>query len=162
MSGTLIVEPILIRPAVESDARTLRRIIRQARISPLAIDWRRFLVAEAQDEVVGIGQIRPYADGTRELASLAVVPDWQYKGVATRLVQELLAPETGDVFLICQNTLEEFYQRFGFSTAPPELYPTKLGRFLRLGNIFFKLTEKIGAETARIIIMRRPKRPDYE
>lgn len=63
---------ITIRPAVEADQPVIRAIIRAAFINRTGLDWRRFLLAEDQGRIVGVGQVKPHADGSRELASLAV------------------------------------------------------------------------------------------
>ena len=73
-----------IRRATRQDANAIHALIRQVRINPMALDWRRFLVVvDEQHRVIGCGQVKPHADGTRELASLAVVPEWQRQGIGT-------------------------------------------------------------------------------
>ena len=44
-----------------------------AGLNPFSLGWPRFLVAEDGGRVVGVAQIKPHGDGSRELASLAVV-----------------------------------------------------------------------------------------
>jgi N-acetylglutamate synthase-like GNAT family acetyltransferase len=144
-----------LRSARQADAKTIRRIVRRAQISPLNLDWRRFLVAEIGGEVVGIGQVRDHSHGIRELASIAVEPDWRGRGIASLIIMELVGREVGDVYLLCQDTLESFYGRFGFQRQDTWQHPPKLGRYVRLGNIFFNLSEKIGRDRIRIIVMRR-------
>jgi N-acetylglutamate synthase-like GNAT family acetyltransferase len=146
---------VLLRPAEDTDAAAIRRIIRQAGISPFDLDWHHFLVADVGGNLVGTAQIKTHHDGTRELASIAVVPHWRKHGVASRLIQALLVEESGQVFLICQTRLETFYQRFGFQTVPPEKHPASLHRIYRLMNIVFGLVERLGRAQFRLIVMRR-------
>lgn len=89
-------------------------------------------MAEDGRRVIGIGQIRLHQAGTRELASLVVVPELQGQGVGRALVEALLAREQGPVFLFCAARLVGFYQRFGFtvvrgSAAPCDLWLLWLG-----------------------------------
>src|SRR5262249_48922236 len=109
---------ITIRHATASDRRAIITLVRAARINPFGLDWRRFLVADADHgRVIGIGQIKPHSDGSRELASIAVHPAWRRQGIASTIIRALLLPERGMVYLTCQHPLEPFYRRFGFRRA---------------------------------------------
>ena len=80
-----------LRPATLDDASAIRNIISQVRINPLALDWHRFVLAiDTYGLVVGCGQVKPHSDGSLELASIAVLPDWRSKGVARRIIEYLL------------------------------------------------------------------------
>ena len=116
---------------------TIRTIARQARINPTGLDWRRFVVADEDGRVVATGQIKPHWDGSRELASIATVPDRQKRGLAERVINTLLAQEQGDVYLVCRAALDGFYPRFGFHTARREELPMLfrlMHPLMRLGN----------------------------
>ena len=60
---------MIIRPATEHDDAAIKAVIRAARINPNDLEWQRFLVVEDAGRIVGTGQIKPHADGTRELSS---------------------------------------------------------------------------------------------
>jgi N-acetylglutamate synthase-like GNAT family acetyltransferase len=60
-----------IRPARAEDRATITAMVRGARLNPMDLQWSRFLVAEDETGIVGVGQIRPYP-GASELASLVV------------------------------------------------------------------------------------------
>lgn len=129
---------IQIRQAVESDQRTIRRMIRAAQLDPSGLHWSHFLIAEHEGRTVGIGQIRPYPR-CRELGSLLVVPDYRQRGVGTLLVNALLANEAGDLYLECASHNEAYYTRFGFKSiswwqAPMPL-TLKVG-ISQLGRLF--------------------------
>ena len=49
---------INIRPATAKDGETIKALVRMARINPRNLDWRRFIVAEENGRVVGIGQVK--------------------------------------------------------------------------------------------------------
>ena len=116
--------PLIIRPASAADHATIRAIVRAAQINPIGIEWPRFLVAASGEQVVGIGQVKPHGDGSRELASIAVVPAWQGRGIASMIVRALLARETGTLHLMCVPEMSAYYTRFGFrSLERAELPP---------------------------------------
>src|SRR5690348_16699724 len=92
-----------IREATEADQATIRAIIREAQLNPMNLDWPRFLVAEDGGQVVGIGQVKPHSDGSRELASIAVIPSRQRGGIGRQLIRALLAREAGPLYLVCMD-----------------------------------------------------------
>ncbi len=116
---------LILRPATADDAADIRALVRLVRINPTGLDWRRFLVASAADgTLAACAQVKPHADGTLELASLAVRPAWRGRGVARRLVERLLAQSSRPVYLTCRSGLESFYRKFGFrALAVDELTP---------------------------------------
>ena len=93
--------------------------MRASNINPLGIHWQRFIVAEDGREarIVGIGQIKVHGDGSRELASIATVPDRQGEGIATAIIEALLeadAASRGRSISRAGHTMKPFYERFGF------------------------------------------------
>lgn len=125
---------IRIRPARAADRRAIRRLVVAARLNPLDLDWRRFLVAERAGRIIGTIQVRYHADGTRELASLAVVPTAQGIGLGAALIDALCAREAPPLYLFCASGLVGYYERFGFRPVairdlPPGLHTH--GRFAR-------------------------------
>jgi N-acetylglutamate synthase-like GNAT family acetyltransferase len=115
--GSEVDSSPMIRPAREMDQAEITRIVRSSNINPFGLRWTRFLVAEDQGRIVGIGQVKQHADGSRELASIAVIPEYRHKGVATAVVNALLARESGVLYLTCRRQMEPFYNRFGFVTV---------------------------------------------
>ncbi len=83
-----------MRWADAEDEAAIKALVRSANINPLGIHWQRFLVAEdasrTAGSIVGIGQIKVHGDGSRELASIATVPDRQGEGIATAIIEALL------------------------------------------------------------------------
>jgi N-acetylglutamate synthase-like GNAT family acetyltransferase len=116
---------VTLRPATADDAADIKALIHLVRINPTGFDWRRFLLASSADgRLVACAQIKPLADGTLELASLAVRPAWRGQGVARRLVEQLLSQSPRPLYLTCRSSLGVFYQRFGFRVlASGELTP---------------------------------------
>jgi amino-acid N-acetyltransferase len=140
---------LTLRDASAEDQPTIRGIVRAANINPTGLDWPRFIVAEDGGAVVGVGQVKPHRDGTRELASIAVIPDRQGQGFGTAIIEELLRREKGTVYLTCRSRLQSYYERFGFKRLEPRDYPPYFARMLPILNTvgrFFSI---------QIIVMRR-------
>ena len=115
-----------LRPATKVDFPAIRRLIHAVGINPMALDWRRFTIAvDADDRLVGCGQVKPHKDGSLELASIAVLPEWRKQGVARAIILHLLETYPRPLYLTCRGRLGPFYEKFGFQemTAPADLPP---------------------------------------
>ena len=142
--------PPTIRPATEADQSTIRRLIKEANLNPMSLNWTNVMVAEEDGAIVGLGQVKAHGDGSRELASIAVVPARQGQGIGRALIETLLAREPRAVlYLTCRRELEGFYQRFGFRTLERAEYPPYFGRMIPLVNLAMR---PFGT---RILVMRR-------
>ncbi|MEW5718030.1 MAG: GNAT family N-acetyltransferase [Chloroflexota bacterium] len=150
-----------IRPATQADQPTINRIIRDAGINLMSLDWRRFVVAEDDGSstslrmIVGVGQVKPHDDDSRELASIAVIPERQRQGIASEIIRALLAREQGDVYLICRAELESFYARFGFYQIDSKEMPPYFRTIIRVVNIFARMAGRRG-----IVMKRDPSTGD--
>ena len=133
-----------IRSARSADDQPIQKLIRQSYINPTGLDWRRFLVVvDPADQVIGCGQIKPHQDGSRELASIAVVPEWRHRGVASAVIHQLLSTDTGELFLVCRSSLGPFYEQFGFHAIEQEVMHPYFKRINRLAR-WVKRLEKNG------------------
>ncbi len=141
-----------IRRATAADQKTITRIVRAAKINPMDLDWKRFLVAEEKGKIIGVGQVKEHRDGSRELASIAVIPERQRQGVGSEIIRTLLSQEEGLLYLMCREDAASFYARFGFSRVAVEEMTPYFKRMHRLTNSF--LARKIGME---IIVMKRDR-----
>jgi N-acetylglutamate synthase-like GNAT family acetyltransferase len=141
---------IILRPARQEDSDEIKAIIHLVRINPMGLDWRRFLLACLADgEVVACAQVKPHADGTLELASLAVRPAWRSRGLARRLIEQLLSQSPRPIYLTCRTGLGVFYKNFGFhALASDELTPY-FHRIKRLADVFLYRKDE------SLLIMRR-------
>lgn len=129
---------VIIRPAQASERWAIRFIVWRARINPNDLVWQRFLVAEAAGRIVGVGQVKPHEDSSRELASIAVIPAWQARGIGGQIIRALLARETGMVYLACLKPLVPYYERFEFRCITGDELPPYFRRhtwFLRMGGV---------------------------
>jgi len=144
------------RKATAADSVTIRRMIADAHLNPLGLDWRRFLIIEEQGQVIGIGQIKQHGDGSRELASIAVVPSHHGQGVGTQIIETLLADETGTLYLMCAPALEAYYQRFGFQTIARREMPPYFKRLLGMVDIIFRVVKIVSRNVpSGPLVMRR-------
>jgi N-acetylglutamate synthase-like GNAT family acetyltransferase len=125
-----------LRPARSEDFSAIRQLIHQVGINPMGLQWERFVLAvDEEGAMIGCGQIKVHGDGSRELASIAVIETWRKKEVASTIIRHLMENENGRLFLTCRTVLGPFYQRFGFrQAAPNELTPyfSRLSRLVRL------------------------------
>lgn len=142
--------PLSIRAAVASDQPAIRRLVKEARINRMSLNWPNFVVAEEVGAIVGVGQVKTHGDGSRELASMAVVPSRQGRGIGSAIIRTLLSLEPGAVLhLTCRQELEHYYERFGFRTLVAAEYPAYFARMIPLVNIVARLMR------TRILVMRR-------
>lgn len=143
---------VTLRPAEQKDAASIRTLVRQARINPTGLAWQRFVIAVSDSgEMVGCVQIKPHSDGTHELASLAVRPEWREQGVARVLIEHMLAAHSGPLYLMCRSTLVGLYTKFGFT----RLQPAEMPPYYRRMHILFEKMQRLFRRSEALAIMRR-------
>ena len=104
---------------------------RPARAGAALSGARSGVVAVAGDRAVGTGMVVGDGATCAYLKDIMVLPEWQGRGIGTRIVEALLAilrrpgPEGLLVTLFTGQHLAEFYERFGFS-GPERLYGMSL------------------------------------
>jgi N-acetylglutamate synthase-like GNAT family acetyltransferase len=103
-----------LRRGTSNDMRTIKRLIRKARINPFSLKWRRFTLAVDKDgTIIGCGQIKRHGS-LLELASLAVEKKWRQKGVARAIIENIISTSKKNLWLVCSSTKVQFYNRFDF------------------------------------------------
>ena len=133
-------QKIRLRQARAGDQKTIRRIIHDARINPLSLHWQHFILAvDENDRILGTGQIKTHRDGSRELASIAVIPAWQGKGIATLIIDQLIAENPPPLYLTCRASLGPFYEKFGFSPLHRSEMTGYFSRLHRIGGLISRL-----------------------
>jgi N-acetylglutamate synthase-like GNAT family acetyltransferase len=127
-----------LRPALEADFPVIRQLIRESRLNPIGLNWRRFMIAETpQSEFAGCGQIKPHAEGMLELASIAIREPYREQGVASLIIERLLADEPDrPIYLTCRSELSKFYEKFGFRALSLNQMPSYYRRLSRFVNFF--------------------------
>lgn len=106
-----------IRAATAADSRMVQQTIRAAGLDRTGLDWHNFKVAEDENAMAGICQVRRYW-GLRELGSLYVRPDLRGQGVGGALIQACLADAQPPVHLECIEDRQSLYEAHGFQRIP--------------------------------------------
>ena len=146
---------IILRPATEADQKTIVAIIRQVRINPMRLKWPNFIVAvdDATGQIVGIGQVKTHGDGSRELASIAVLPGYRRRGIARQIIQRLMAQHgnAGTLFLTCQSSLGQFYEQFGFRAIGEQEMTPYFRRLMKVASVIGLLAR----DDETLLVMKR-------
>jgi N-acetylglutamate synthase-like GNAT family acetyltransferase len=130
-------KPYQIRPALESEHPRIKALIYAAKINPMNLDWRRFIVAVTPDgDLIGCGQVKPHRDGSLELASIAVGAEWRRRGIARAIIEALLTAHPGELYLTCRSHLGSFYEKFGFQIIEEAQMPPYFRKISRLARMF--------------------------
>jgi N-acetylglutamate synthase-like GNAT family acetyltransferase len=141
-----------LRRAGPADAPVIRRLIRAAGINPFGLHWLRFIVAVNQGgDIIGCGQVKRHRDSSHELASVAVIPEWQGRGVARAIIETLLANHAGPIFLTCRASLENFYEKFAFYSISVEEMPA----YFRRASLLINALHELGIVSQRLLVMKR-------
>jgi N-acetylglutamate synthase-like GNAT family acetyltransferase len=147
---------VVIRAATAGDQAAIRAIIREAQLNPMSLDWPRFVVAEDEGQVVAVGQVKPHSDGSRELASIAVIPSRQRAGLGQQIIRALLAREPGPLYLVCVDDHDSYYQQFGFRRVGVAALPPTFRRLYRVGWIVTAIGLRLAGRQGEMIAMYRP------
>ncbi|HXF84422.1 MAG TPA: GNAT family N-acetyltransferase [Anaerolineales bacterium] len=139
-----------LRPARETDARSIKDLIHLVGINPMGLDWKRFVVAvNERDEMIGCGQIKPHGKDLFELASIAVYPEHRGKGVARAIIEHLLKNSPRPLYLMCESSLGPLYEKFGFRAISYDEMPRYFQRISKLAGLVTTLAHR----NERLLIM---------
>src|SRR5215208_3930595 len=146
---------VTIRPARQEDQATIVSLIRQAKLNPRNLHWEHFLVAEESGKVVGIRQVKVHRQGTREVASGFVLPEYRNQGISASLMKELLAREDGNLYSTVDQKWLPYYEQFGFRQVDANQLPTDFRKEYRIGRIVTSLISFLSKKKIRIIPLKR-------
>lgn len=125
-----------VRPATEFESTQIKDLIHLVGINPSGLDWRRFLVAvDISGQVIGCGQIKPHGADILELASIAVVPEFQGQGIARAIIEMLLAQSPRPLYLMCIAHNGPMYEKFGFLSIEYKEMPKYFQRISKLFSV---------------------------
>jgi len=142
---------VSIRGARETEAAQIRDLIHLVGINPMGLDWKRFIVAvNEHDEMIGCGQLKPHGQEILELASLAVYPEHQGKGVARAITEYLLKDSPRPLYLMCESSLGPLYEKFGFQGISYDEMPRYFQRMSKLAGLVTTLAQR----EERLLIMK--------
>lgn len=121
------MQSLVLRKAEAKDESSIRDLIKRVHINPFNLDWRRFVVVEGESgQFLGCGQIKPHFDGSLELASIAVQPEWQRRSIGRMIIEALLSNSPRPLYLTCRASLQQYYAKFGFRSVQPGEVPPSL------------------------------------
>ena len=105
---------VVIRPPTPDEFGIAQRMLSDAHLDPTTpLRIEHTLIAEADGQVVGVGQIKRHA-GCQELGSLVVLPAYRRHGVGTQLIAALEAQAERPLYLTCLKAKEPYYARFSY------------------------------------------------
>ncbi len=140
-----------IRPALEKEAASIRKLIHKVGINPTGLDWKRFVVAVTPEgEMIGCGQLKPHGKHVLELASLAVNPEYRFQGIASAIIEDLLKDPARPLYLMCRSPLGPFYEKFGFQRLELNEMPGYFRRISQLAG----LVESLANVDETLLVMK--------
>jgi amino-acid N-acetyltransferase len=119
-------------------------MVREAGLDPTSLHWSHFVVAvassraEDDQQIVGIGQIRPYP-GCPELGSMVVLPAYRKRGIGGQIIRALQASHPPPIFLEAIANKQTYYSRFGFYLIPWYRAPFPLNLKAGMGTLIARL-----------------------
>jgi N-acetylglutamate synthase-like GNAT family acetyltransferase len=137
----------IIRPALESETVQIKDLINLVGINPMGLNWKRFIVAVTDSgQVIACGQIKPHGADIRELASIAVNPEYRGHGIARTVIETLLRETPKPLYLMCVSHNASMYEKFGFRVIAEKQMPRHFARIKKLftiADVFRKSGEEL-------------------
>jgi N-acetylglutamate synthase-like GNAT family acetyltransferase len=149
---------VVVRRARPEDQPVITAMVRRARLNPAGLHWEQFVVGERYGRAVGVAQLRRHPDGAKELASLAVEPGAREHGIATQMVDALLADETAAVYALIDRRFVGHFARWGFRQVDPSELPRPVSRIYLIGRAVTTLGSLLRRQRIRIVPLLRPAR----
>jgi len=128
-----------LRKATRKDHDTIKNLIQKVGINPLGIHWKRFVVLEVDDVIIGCVQRKDFMFVAQELSSLAILPAWQKKGLSSQLIQACIEGASKELFLVCDAKLESVYRKHGFVRHTPKELSPFYRIHLRISRMFWRI-----------------------
>ena len=113
------------------------------------------MVAEEEGRIVGVRQVKIPKNGTREVASGAILPECRRRGISTRLMNAVLASERGPLYLMCDERWAFYYEQFGFRHVAASGLPVDFRREYRIGRIVTSILSLFARRYIPITPMKR-------
>ena len=147
---------ISIRRATERDQQSIRASVHSERLNPTGINWANFLVAVMGGRIIGAVQMRKHSDGSNELGSLVVTKEARGHGIASRLIDVLLAEEREPVWVITAEPYAGAYSRWGFEQIEARAAPAMVRRNHLMGRLASFVSLVMRRPIRRLVILERP------
>ena len=146
---------MIIRAATQADQSTIVSMIREAKTNPRNLHWEHFHIAEEDGKIVGIRQVKVHKEGTKEVASGFVLPEYRRRRISAELMNEILSREKGTLYLMCRDRRALYYEQFGFQKVDSKQLPRDFYNEYRIGRIITTLVSIFSKDQVRIIPMKR-------
>ena len=139
LMNPVVTADVVVRPAILSDvdgiAALVAENVKAGHLLPRSADEIRasldsWVVAVAQDRVIGIGSLLLMNPDLVEVRSLAVDPDFRKYGIGAEIVNELVAQAKlrGIKTIFALTRAVKFFTNLGFSITDKERFPEKVWR----------------------------------
>lgn len=129
-----------IRRATADDAETIKRIVRSNPLDPNAVDWHYFHVLEVVEDgkpvIASIGMVHPEGN-VNEVDSVATPEQYRRRGYAEAIVHTLIDFWGRPLYLLAEDKLIAYYQKFGFRLMDKEEAPTIMTEQADMVNRWF-------------------------
>lgn len=127
LKATIVDEPQIIK------------ILEELNGDRSVFDINHFMVVKNESSIIGCIRVKVFAGGLLELASLAVLENYQGQGVGSELVRKFLLSETSrPIFLLTSLDKESFYKKFNFNIIDPAELPEEFkNEYLHIINLPF-------------------------
>ena len=127
----------MVRKAKISDVPQIKDIIQIFAVKGLMLprslnsiyeNLRDFFVYEEERKIVGVSSLHIYWEDLAEIKSLAVLPEYQNKGVGKKLVNACIdeAKYLGIEKIFALTYVPEFFEKLGFKIVDKSLFPQKV------------------------------------
>ncbi|MBI5597356.1 MAG: GNAT family N-acetyltransferase [Elusimicrobia bacterium] len=125
----------MFRAPTPSDLPFIKEKVASWSLDPDSLDAGTWLVAADPSGPIAFGRLKPHKDFL-ELADIGVLPERRKSGIATRLINALLAlPRTQPLWLATQ--IPDFFRKFGFveDSNAPEALREKISRHCHIDAV---------------------------
>ena len=127
----------MLRRANVKDAQAIFKILQEYAIKGILLprslnsiyeNIRDFFVYEENGKIVGIGSLHVYWEDLAEIKSLAVLEEYQHKGIGKQIVQKCIedAKNLGLKKVFALTYVPEFFKKLGFKEADKSEFPQKV------------------------------------
>ena len=106
----------------------------------------------------GVAQLRDHRDYAIELASMVVEAESCGHGIATRMVDALLADQRAPLYTLMDGRYVNHFARWGFARIDPKQLPRSVSRVYRIGSVVTAVGGVLRRQRIRIVPMLRPAR----
>jgi N-acetylglutamate synthase-like GNAT family acetyltransferase len=89
---------------------------------------------------------------------MVVEPESRGHGIATRMVDALLADEQAPVYTLIDRRFVDHFARWGFARIDPRQLPRSVSRVYRIGRVVTAVGSVLRRQRIRILPLLRPAR----